>query len=52
MAEKEPKSVSFDKIEIRPIENAIIIQLSVGSDHKEYTFKSYRQVLQFLKTIA
>jgi len=49
--EIDPERIVFTHLVVRPIKNGYLVEVETESDDETYSFKSYRQVLCFLKTL-
>jgi len=51
MPESAPERANFERLVVEPIENGYLVIKTTGNDELMFSFKSFRQVLQFLRTI-
>lgn len=47
----EPEKSKLENIVVEPIENGYLVRISTYSEDRVVACRSYRQVIQFLKTI-
>jgi hypothetical protein len=47
----DPRRTSFERLVVYPIENGYIVEIEANSEETVHAFKTYRQVLRFLKTL-
>lgn len=46
-----PKRDNFSQLVVRPINNGYLVEIETETEDLSHAFKTYRQVLQFLKTV-
>ncbi len=49
--ETAPKWTETERMVVEPIANGILVTITTEIEEQCYTFKSYRQVLRFIKTL-
>ena len=50
--ENTPRWADVENLVVEPIENGILVTISSKSEVFNYSFKSYRQVLRFLRLLG
>jgi len=50
--ENTPNWADTERLVVEPIANGILVTVSTDSEEFSYSFKSYRQVLRFLKLVG
>lgn len=49
--ENVPNWEDIERLVVEPIANGILITISTEIDEQQHSFKSYRQVLRFMKSL-
>lgn len=47
-----PQWSETERLVVEPIANGILVTITTEDDEESYTFKTYRQVLRFLKVVG
>jgi len=50
--ENTPQWEEIERLVVEPIGNGILVQITTDSDEHRFSFKSYRQVLRFLRLVG
>jgi len=50
--ENTPIWDNIERLVVEPISNGILVTISTENDEQQYSFKSYRQVLYFMKSLS
>jgi hypothetical protein len=49
--ENIPQWSDIERVVVEPIANGILITISTEIDEQQYSFKTYRQILSFMKAL-